>query len=237
MPANTGLTESEYRQFDALCDSAKDLARKRSPVQVRQLLHALQEFKNARSELVLVPIGNETRRILRLPLFGSASSREVTPLSHIARRMTIPVDRERLLEVQFAELAEKGKIRGDWWKELTSEHYPADKSRPSMITLGECHFNKYFENGDVVKEAIKNEQGVIRSGDPYEFCAWLRHQPQADFEHPIAALDQLWRVSEDLRSWCAPYVYEIGNRRSVNGLWVVNDWDALWRFLVVCEPE
>lgn len=223
MPANTGLTESEYRQFDALCDSAKDLARKRSPEEVRQLLHALQHFKDA-------------TLVRKKQLFLPAHLVEQNPsVSHIVLRMTIPVDRDRLFEVQLAELAEEGKIRGDWWEELTSEHYPADKSRPSTITLGECHFNKLFKNADAVKEAIKNEQGVVRNGDPYEFCAWLRHQPQVGLEYPILALDQLWLLPGG-RGWYAP-VIESGDWRSVGGRWVGIDLYAIWRFLVVCESE
>lgn len=158
------------------------------------------------------------------------------PVSHIVRRMTVPVDRETPLEVQLAELAQQGKIQSDWWKELTSEHYPSDKSRPSMITLGECHFNKFFQNGDAVKEAVKSEQGVIRNGDPYEFCAWLRHEPQAGLEYSIVAFDKLW-LHPTNRHWSAPFACVLIGERNVHGFWVDNFWDTFWRFLVVCESE
>lgn len=158
------------------------------------------------------------------------------PVSHIVRRMTVPVDRERPLEVQLAELAKEGKIRGDWWKELMSENYPADTSRPSTITLGECYFNRFFQNIDAVKEAIKNVQGVVRNGDPNELCAWLRHQPQAGFEYPIAALDQFWLNPAD-SFWDAPCASGFEGGRRVRGHWIDSGRNANWRFLVVCESE
>lgn len=155
----------------------------------------------------------------------------------IHNKTKVMIDRMTPLEEQFAQLVAEGKIRDEWKRGLTSEHYPSDPSRPTEVILGKCKMGRDISKQEFAKNVVAAVNGVRRNADPYELAAWLRVMPVPNHVCALVALDTIW-VDQLYHNSYVPIAMNIYDVKylDVTGLKVHGySIKTSTFFLVVCE--
>jgi len=118
----------------------------------------------------------------------------------------------------------------DWVDEnITDENFPVEETDIGEKEIYFIHFNRTFDNGDQIIEAL--DKTNFKPKNPAPLLALGMKFPDRQRQFPIAALGQCWLDScGDRRVVCLD-----GNlvARRAHLYWFEYRWFANWRFAVV----
>ncbi len=119
--------------------------------------------------------------------------------------------------------------RYDWANsDITSKHFPTQRTGTAQIEVRLVHFDRVISTDDALREL---DRMGLRPAELHELLTLGATHPNLQRKFPVIALGSVWQDSHDDR-YCA-FLDRNGSKRNLNLNWIENDWNENCRFAAV----